>query len=134
MAGCSASTEARQDGRDQDPNTVERDDMPRDVARVEEMLRGQVAGVQVQQTPSGLVIRIRGGGSPGLSSDDPLFVIDCLPIELGADGALTGINPGDIESIQVLKSVTDTALYGSRGANGVVVIQTRRAPTGDDAP
>ena len=110
------------------PDTVEADDTERrNVHRVEDMLRGQVAGVEVYDTPSGLGIRIRGGNSFGASS--PLFVIDGLPLEQGAEGVTTGLNPNDIESIRVLKNVADTALYGSRGANGVILITTRRPPT-----
>ena len=126
-AGCGPSGAARE--RD-DPNTVEREDAQRDVARVEDMLRGQVAGVEVVESPGGLRIRIRG--SSGFTGDDPLFVIDGLPIQQGADGALVGINPRDIQSIRVLKDVAETAAYGARGANGVVLITTRRPPPPPD--
>lgn len=128
-AGCSTADGARQaPTRDADPNTVEQEDVSRGVQRIEEMLRGQVAGVEVRQEPSGLVIRIRGGSSNGfgVTTSDPLFVIDGLPIELGAPGALTGINPRDIQSIRVLKNASETAFYGSRGANGVILITTVR--------
>ena len=130
-AGC--GTSAPDGTRDRDPNTVQAEDLAgRDVQRVEEMLRGQVAGVTVRQGPTGLIIRIRGGGTTGGSAlgttDDPLFVIDGLPIELGASGALDGINPRDVESIRVLKNASDTALYGARGANGVILITTVRPP------
>lgn len=117
--------------RDRDPNTVDPDDTSRAVRRVEDMLRGQVAGVRVEQGPNGtLAIRIRGSNSSGLvgTTNDPLFVIDGLPIELGAGGALDGLNPRDVESITVLKNASETALYGSRGANGVVLITTVRPP------
>ncbi len=130
--GC-ASTRNRDDdhSRDRDPNTVEAEDMEgRSIARVQEMLRGQVAGVEVRDSPSGLIIRIRGASSVYANSD-PLFVIDGLPIQLGADGALTGINPQDVASIRVLKNASDTAAYGVRGANGVILISTKRAPPPD---
>ena len=111
-----------------DPDTVGREDTQRrSLSRVEDMLRGQIAGVEVYETPSGLGIRIRGRNSFGESP--PLFVIDGLPLEQGAAGVTTGINPNDVESIRVLKNVADTAIYGSRGANGVILITTRRPPT-----
>ena len=132
LAGCwSSESTVRSDGHDRDPNTVQGSDMNgRDVQRVEEMLRGQIAGVSVRQGPNGLIIRIRGSRtfSQSGASNDPLFVVDGLPIELGADGALDGINPRDVESIRVLKNASDTAMYGSRGANGVVLITTVRPP------
>ena len=108
-------------------DTVEREDVQRrSLSRVEDMLRGQIAGVEVYETGSGLGIRIRGRSS--FRETAPLFVIDGLPLEHGADGVTTGINPADVESIRVLKNVSDTAIYGSRGANGVVVITTVRPP------
>lgn len=130
VAGC-ASTRDRSEDRDHDPNTVEAEDLEgRYIARVEEMLRGQVAGVEVRNSPSGLIIRIRGASSVYASSD-PLFVIDGLPVQLGAHGALTGINPRDVASIQVLKNASETAVYGVRGANGVILITTKRTPRPD---
>lgn len=131
VAGC-ASTRDRSDEEPRKRNTVEAEDLDgRYIARVEEMLRGQVAGVEVRNSPNGLVIRIRGASSV-YADTDPLFVIDGLPIQLGVDGALTGINPKDIQSIQVLKNASETAAYGVRGANGVILIRTKRpGPSGE---
>lgn len=110
-----------------DPNVLEGDDLQRrDLQRIEDMLRGQMAGVRVEQVGGDLAIRIRGAGTFGMSNADPLFVIDGLPIALGSDGALQGLNPRDVQSIRVLKNASDTAMYGSRGANGVVLITTIR--------
>ncbi|MEM9997424.1 MAG: TonB-dependent receptor plug domain-containing protein [Bacteroidota bacterium] len=114
------------------PNRVEGDDLDRRALdNIEEMLRGQVAGVTVRYTGRGLVIRIRGTNT-FLGTQDPLFIVDGLPIELGADGALVGLNPRDVATIEVLKNVADTAFYGVRGANGVVLITTRRPPPPQD--
>ena len=130
LAGCWSSETVADDGHDRDPNTIQRSDLDgRDIRRVEDMLRGQIAGVSVRQGPNGLIVRIRGSRTVGsFTTDDPLFVVDGLPIELGADGALDGINPRDIETIRVLKNASDTAMYGSRGANGVILITTVRPP------
>lgn len=103
----------------------------------QELLQGKVAGVNVT-TPSGepgqrLGITIRGaGGIRGGNS--PLFVIDGLPLDnsgLGGSGdPLNTINPQDIESIDVLKDASATAIYGTRGANGVIIITTKKGKAG----
>lgn len=112
-----------------------------------EAIAGQVAGVQVQQTSSapgaGLSIKIRGVGS--ISADNtPLYVIDGVPLDnttgsysaQGASGAnvptnpLASINPGDIQSIDILKDASATSIYGSRGSNGVVIITTKQGVKG----
>ena len=93
---------------------------------IEEILKGRVAGVTVTQTGGGIAVRIRGATSI-YGSNEPLYVLDGVPITPGPGGSLTGIDPYDIESIEVLKNPTDTALYGMRGANGVIVIKTKRA-------
>lgn len=94
------------------------------VADVEELFVGRFSGVQVFRTPEGLSIRIRGGSSI-LGNNDPLIVIDGLPLQQRAD-ALSGVNPSDIQKIEVLKDAASLAQYGSRGANGVVLITTKR--------
>jgi TonB-linked SusC/RagA family outer membrane protein len=91
---------------------------------VAEVLQGRLAGVQITMTEGApgadAVINIRGRGSI-TQSGDPLYVVDGIPM----DNALTVLNPQDIESINVLKDAASTAIYGSRGANGVVVITTK---------
>lgn len=72
-------------------------------------------------------IRIRGRGSI-LGSNEPLYVIDGVPIEPGPGGALHGINPHDIETIEVLTDPTSISMYGARGANGVIVFTTKGPP------
>lgn len=124
VLGCGSNREAR---TDREANLISEADIERrDLRRIEDMLRGQVAGVEVYQTGSGLGVRIRGGG--GFGESQPLYVIDGLPIQQGADGALVGLNPNDVASIRVLKNVSETAAYGSRGANGVILITTVRPP------
>lgn len=106
---------------------------------IDQALQGQAAGVQVVQssgTPGGgISVRIRGSSSI-YGSNRPLFIVDGIPVETGSlslrsfggqdDNALSLINPGDIESIQILKDASAKAMYGSRAANGVVVITTKR--------
>lgn len=93
---------------------------------IEEVLRGRIAGVTVTRAEDGgLMVRVRGATSFN-SSDAPLYVVDGVPLQPSPSGSLQGINPYDIESIKVLKDAASLTLYGSRGANGVVVIKTKR--------
>lgn len=93
---------------------------------IEQILADRVSGVTVIRTPDGgIAIRIRGTTSI-YGNVEPLYVIDGVPVRPGPGGALEGINPYDIESIEVLKDAVATAMYGSRGAAGVIVIRTKR--------
>lgn len=120
------------------------------VTNVDEMLEGRVAGVQVIENNgepgAGMSVRIRGGTSIS-ASNDPLYVIDGVPIDNGnitpggagfdnggtaapSRNPLNLLNPSDIESISILKDAAATAIYGSRGANGVVLITTKNGVEG----
>jgi len=110
---------------------------------IDQALQGQAPGVQVTQssgTPGGgISVRIRGSTSIN-ASNRPLFVVDGVAVETGTlslrdfggqdDNALSLISPNDIESIQILKDASAKALFGSRGANGVVLITTKRGKNG----
>ena len=100
----------------------------RPVGRIEQALQGQMAGVSVRSTSgspgSDITINIRGAASIS-GTTTPLYVVDGVPID-----NLSGINPGDIESIDVLKDAASAAIYGSRGSNGVVLITTKKGKTG----
>jgi len=102
----------------------------RPVTNITKALEGQVPGVQAAsssgQPGSTASIRIRGIGSVSASSD-PLFVVDGIPF----DGNINSISPNDIESISVLKDATASALYGSRGANGIIIITTKSGKKGE---
>jgi TonB-dependent SusC/RagA subfamily outer membrane receptor len=90
------------------------------------LLQGRTAGVDVTMNHDGSVsVRIRAASS-FYSSGEPLYVIDGSPFTPGPGGSLTGVNPHDIESIEVLKSPPETTLYGLRGANGVILVTTKR--------
>lgn len=97
------------------------------VGRAEELLAGRFPGVEVISAPNGVIVRIRGATTL-YGSNEPLYVVDGMTIEPGPGGALSGINPADIEKIEVLKDIGATGQYGARGANGVVLIRTRRGP------
>lgn len=98
------------------------------ITQVSDALQGRVSGVQVENSgvPGGSVkIRVRGSGSIN-KSNDPLYVVDGIVRESGLDG----INPEDIQSMQVLKDASSTAIYGSRGSNGVVLVTTKTGKAG----
>ena len=147
-AGCSSSNETTTSSTDQSENgdpvnvgygTQERDDISGSVATVDadqaqkerpagtvaEMLQGRISGVRVTREGGGLKIRIRGRASI-YGNNDPLYVIDDVPIQPDPGGVISFLNPHDIQSITVLKDASATAIYGSRGANGVILITTKR--------
>ena len=126
--------------------TVKKDDLTGSVAAIkaedinrgavtntQDMLKGKIAGVLI--TPgdggpgSGSRIRIRGSASLN-ASNDPLIVIDGVPVAQGAGGAMSNpldlLNPNDIESFTVLKDASSSAIYGSRASNGVIMITTKK--------
>jgi TonB-linked SusC/RagA family outer membrane protein len=131
--------------------SLKRDDLVKDApTNVLQAIQGKAAGVVVTQNDgapgAGISIRIRGSNS-FLGGTEPLYVIDGVPfnnsssgstpVSIGGDekqtlNALSFLNPNDIESIDILKDASATAIYGSRGANGVVLITTRRGRTGKD--
>lgn len=99
---------------------------------VAQALVGRVAGVNITQSEgapgAGISIRVRGGISI-TQSNEPLYVIDGFPSEDG----MGSLDPGDIETIDILKDASSTAIYGARGANGVVVITTKTGSKKDDS-
>ncbi len=127
-------------------STVSNESLDRTINQsFQEALAGRTSGVQVlsgEGSPGGAIsIRVRGGTSIS-ASNEPLYVIDGFPIidereVSGAEtfanttsNALAGIDPKDIQSIQILKDASATAIYGSRGANGVVIITTKKGRAG----
>ena len=116
------------------------------LAGIDAALQGRAAGVQVTQNAGnpgvGITVRIRGSASIS-ASNQPLYVIDGVPMlrddfsQLDVGGqdvtAVTGINPDEIESIDVLKDAAAAAIYGSRGSNGVIMITTKRGRVGKTA-
>ena len=98
----------------------------RPAVQFEDLIQGQVAGVQVvRHAGGGVSFRIRGVGS--ISGDnEPLYVVDGMMVHVAPGRGLDWLNPGDIKRIEILKDASTTSMYGVRGANGVVVITTRR--------
>ncbi len=109
------------------PNEVDNQTLKQvNTASVNQKLQGQVSGVTVGNDNSpggGAMVRIRGIGS--INANSPLYVVDGVPIS----GNINSINPNDIASVNVLKDPAQTAMYGVRGANGVIVINTIKGGT-----
>jgi TonB-linked SusC/RagA family outer membrane protein len=128
-------------------STVRSEDLPNTASTsVSHMLSGKASGVTVRQTSAqpggGVEITIRGAGSVN-AGNEPLYVIDGFPVNnntlepgsgdrysMGSRNPLNSINPNDIESIEILKDASSTAIYGARAANGVIMITTKRGKEG----
>lgn len=108
--------------------SVNSDEISRDaVFSVRKSLQGKAAGVHVTQNSGApgkpVTVRIRGVGT--INASDPLYVVDGIPIN-----SIDFLNPNDIESVSILKDASATAIYGARGANGVVLVTTKKAKDG----
>ena len=133
--GSDAADQVRVGYGTQDPDeltgavsSVKADDIGREVTSIVDLIEGRLPGVYVRRLGNGGVsIRVRGASS-FMGGGEPLFVIDGRTIMAPATSALLAINPNDILRIDVLKDAGATAIYGSRGSNGVILITTRRAP------
>lgn len=127
-------------------SSIKAEDLPKAAsASVEQMIAGKAAGVQVRSTDAqpggGVEVLIRGAASTG-AGNAPLYIIDGFPVTGGVDpgtstryqignrSPLNSINPNDIESIEVLKDASATAIYGARAANGVILITTKTGKQG----
>lgn len=123
-------------------SSIKSEDIQRSpVTSLDQAIQGKAAGVQVSQASSApggrVLIRVRGGNSLS-SSNEPLYVVDGFPVSAGgsaggngtAQNPLATLNTADISSIEILKDASATAIYGARGANGVVLITTKRGEIG----
>lgn len=129
-------------------SSVKMDDTPLGtVSTISHALAGKAAGLQVNtisaQPGGGSTFRIRGAASSDKAGNDPLIIIDGFPVsdpgnldsgnqykDGSKDNILSSINPNDIESIEVLKDASSTAIYGARAGNGVIIITTKKGKTG----
>lgn len=97
-------------------------------ASLDQAMAAKFSGVWITRaSDGGLRIRIRGTTSL-MGNQEPLYVLDGVPLQSGLGGNLAGIVPADIESIEVLKDAIATTMYGMRGANGVIIVKTKRPP------
>ena len=130
-------TQRREDVTGSIASVTEKEIKTTPVTGIDQAMQGRAAGVQVSQNNGapggGVSIRVRGVGTV-TGSAEPLYVVDGIPFYSDGDGSngnlLNTINPADIASIDILKDASATAIYGSRGANGVVIITTKRGKAG----
>ncbi|MCO5234740.1 MAG: TonB-dependent receptor [Chitinophagaceae bacterium] len=127
VVGYGSQTKRNVTGAVQNIDAKEIKDIP--VSQMTQKLQGKLAGVQINQTTGkpgqGMSVRVRGQLSVSAGSD-PLYVVDGFPIT----GNISNLNPDEIEDISVLKDAASTSLYGSRAANGVVLITTKKGVKG----
>jgi TonB-dependent starch-binding outer membrane protein SusC len=94
---------------------------------IEQLLMARVPGLSITRAPDGQYIYHLRGSSTLYGDQQPLFVLNGIPLDPAATGtALSSINPHEVESVQVLRDAINTSMYGARGANGVIVIRTKR--------
>lgn len=133
VTGCARSTTAQPEtapeaGQAPSGTVVTAEDIRQQPGQpIEQILASKCGSCVVTTTGGRVSIRIRGR-STLVGSDEPLYVIDGIPIGPSAAGPLSGINPYDIETIEVLTDPASISMYGSRGANGVLVITTKQPP------
>ena len=127
VVGYGTQTQRNITGAVQTIKATELADIP--VAQVSQKLQGRLAGVQILQTTGrpgeGMTVRVRGQASIS-AGNQPLYVVDGFPVT----GDISFLNPDEIETISVLKDAASTSLYGSRASNGVVIVTTKRAKSG----
>ena len=138
VSGCARSTatgEPEPEAAPQEnPTTDSKAIQKRHQESIASLLAARTSGVSVAVNPNGTIsVRIRGAAS-FYGSEEPLYVVDGVPVPAGPGGSLAGINPYDIVSIEVLKGPPETTLYGVRGANGVILVTTKQpdSPRPDD--
>ena len=109
-----------------DASTITSEDLQDPHESIESVIQKKVPGVVVRRTDDGgIALQIRGAVGYGGKVEPPLYILNGLPFRPGPDGALTGINPLEIDTIKVLKG-PEAGIYGVDGANGVIVITTKQ--------
>src|SRR6476660_1159241 len=124
LVGCAPAAQPHP-GRP-DASTITSEDLQDPHESIESVIQKKVSGVVVRRTDDGgIALQIRGAVGYGGKAEPPLYILNGLPFRTGPDGALTGINPLDIDTIKVLKG-PEAGIYGVEGANGVIVITTKQ--------
>lgn len=94
---------------------------------LEQLLLAHVPGLTLTRAPDGrMILRLRGA-TTFIGDEEPLFVINDIPLGPNVGGNLSAINPRDIDTVKVLRDAAGMAAYGSRGANGVIIIKTKQS-------
>lgn len=127
LAGCAHAGDGESSGPREAGPAVSAQDIERaPTVSVEDQMTGRFPGVRIIHLPGGgFSVRMFGPTGPR-SNQEPLYVVDGLPVRVDPGRGIYWLNPLDIARIRVLKNVADTALWGVRGGNGVVVITTKK--------
>ena len=130
LAACSARDGESTPPRERGPVVTGEDIERSPTMSVEDQMTGRFPGVRIIHLPGG-GFSVRMWGPTSLTSgQEPLYVVDGMPVRVDPNRGIYWLNPLDIASIRVLKDVADTAIWGVRGGNGVVVITTKKGPDG----
>lgn len=130
LLACSPRSSGTQSARPARPSEVvlTADDIARSPGQtLEQLLLAHVPGLTATRAPDGRTILQLRGATTLMGEQEPLFVVNDIPLGPNPGGNLSAINPRDIESVAVLRDAAGTAAYGSRGANGVIVIRTKQS-------
>jgi len=129
VAACSHGTAQRQAEPSRPAGLVlTADDIRRSPGQsLEQLLLSRVPGLMITRAPDGHAVLHLRGTTTILGDEEPLFVVNDIPLGPNAWGNLSAIDPHDIETVQVLRDAASTAAYGVRGANGVILIRTKQS-------
>ncbi len=133
LAACSRRTSQQTFPQTSDPNrppgtVLTAEDIQRSPGQsLEQLLLARVPGLTMTRAPDGHAVLHLRGTTTLLGDEEPLFVVNGIPLGPSASGNLSAIDPHDIETVQVLRDAASTAAYGIRGANGVIIIRTKQS-------
>ena len=123
LTACSSSKGVEKD----ETNVITEDEIHEtNAVSLNELISRRVPGVQIQQTGDGRIVAVIRGRNSFHGNDAPLYVVDGIPVDPMADGSLPGVLISEIKEIEVLKSPAETARWGMRGANGVIMVTTKK--------
>lgn len=128
LAACSPRTSGTQSARPSRPPRVvlTAEDIERSPGQtLEQLLLAHVPGLMLTRAPDGRPVLVLRGTSTFMGEQEPLFVVNGIPLGPNASGNLSAINPRDIDTVEVLRDAGATAAYGIRGSNGVIIIRTK---------
>ena len=109
-----------------DPNVITEDEIHEtNAVSLNELIARRAPGVSIEETPDGRINVVIRGRNTFTGDETPLYVVDGIPVDPMADGSLPGVVISEIEKIEVLKSPAETARWGMRGANGVIMVTTK---------
>lgn len=128
LSGCGRASKGPAPSQNPTPLVTAEDIEQAPGMSIEQLLMSRVPGLTVTRAPDGhFVLHLRGGGNSLYGEQEPLVVVNGIALEPMSNAHLASLNPKDIETIEVLRDAVTTAMYGARGANGVIVIKTKRS-------